>query len=208
MADAAGVHRRTVGRNGHGHRRDDRALDDDLQRAGDAATVALEGAGAVDAHAISRACSWASAAARSSALMILGYAYYRVAGEAYALVSIGLVSFAAVAQFAPAMLGGMYWKGGTRAGAIAGLAAGFIVWGYTLLLPSFAKSGWLPITFIDQGLFGLAFLKPQQLFGPTTARPDCAFAVLEHARESGRLCRRVAVRPAERERAHAGAAVR
>ena len=55
--------------------------------------------------------------------MILGYAYYRVAGEAYALVSIGLVSFAAVAQFAPAMLGGMYWKGGTRTGAIVGLVA-------------------------------------------------------------------------------------
>ncbi len=103
--------------------------------------------------------------------MILGYAYYRVAGEAYALVSIGLVSFAAVAQFAPAMLGGMYWKGGTRAGAIAGLTAGFIVWGYTLLLPSFAKSGWLPLTFIEQGLFGLALLKPQQLFGPTTLDP-------------------------------------
>src|SRR2546423_11796270 len=50
-------------------------------------------------------------------LMMLGYGYYRAAGEAYALVSIGLVSFAAVAQFAPAMLGGMYWTGGTLAGA-------------------------------------------------------------------------------------------
>ena len=99
------------------------------------------------------------------ALMILGYAYYRVAGEAYALVSIGLVSFAAVAQFAPAMLGGMYWKGGTRTGAIVGLALGFLVWAYTLLLPSFAKSGWLPISFVEQGLFGIALLKPQQLFG-------------------------------------------
>jgi len=98
-------------------------------------------------------------------LMILGYAYYRAAGEAYALVSIGLVSFAAVAQFAPAMLGGMYWKGGTRAGAIAGLTLGFLVWVYTLLLPSFAKSGWLPLSFVDQGLFGIALLKPQQLFG-------------------------------------------
>ncbi len=98
-------------------------------------------------------------------LMILGYAYYRLAGEAYALVSIGLVSFAAVAQFAPAMLGGMYWKGGTRTGAIVGLALGFIVWAYTLLLPSFAKSGWLPISFLEQGLFGIALFKPQQLFG-------------------------------------------
>ena len=98
-------------------------------------------------------------------LMILGYAYYRAAGEAYALVSIGLVSFAAVAQFAPAMLGGMYWKGGTRSGAIVGLVAGFAVWAYTLLLPSFAKSGWLPIAFVEQGPLGIALLKPQQLFG-------------------------------------------
>ena len=98
-------------------------------------------------------------------LMMLGYAYYRVAGEAYALVSIGLVSFAAVAQFAPAMLGGMYWKQGTRAGALSGLSLGFALWLYTLLLPSFAKSGWLPISFIEQGPFGIALLKPLQLFG-------------------------------------------
>jgi Na+/proline symporter/signal transduction histidine kinase len=98
-------------------------------------------------------------------LMILGYAYYRAAGEAYALVAIGLISFAAVAQFAPAMLGGMYWKGGTRAGAIAGLTLGFLVWAYTLALPSFAKSGWLPLDFVEQGLFGIGLLKPQQLFG-------------------------------------------
>jgi Na+/proline symporter/nitrogen-specific signal transduction histidine kinase len=98
-------------------------------------------------------------------LMILGYAYYRVAGEAYALVAIGLVSFAAVAQFAPAMLGGMYWKGATRAGASIGLTLGFVVWGYTLLLPSFAKSGWLPLSFVEQGLLGVGMLKPQQLFG-------------------------------------------
>jgi Na+/proline symporter/nitrogen-specific signal transduction histidine kinase len=98
-------------------------------------------------------------------LMMLGYAYYRVAGEAYALVSIGLVSFAAVAQFAPAMLGGMYWKQGTHAGALTGLVLGFALWAYTLLLPSFAKSGWLPISFIEQGPWGIAWLKPLALFG-------------------------------------------
>jgi Na+/proline symporter len=54
-------------------------------------------------------------------VLLLGYLYFHLAGEAYALVSIGLISFAAVAQFAPALLGGMYWKGGTRDGALAGL---------------------------------------------------------------------------------------
>jgi Na+/proline symporter/signal transduction histidine kinase len=97
----------------------------------------------------------------------LGYLYFRVAGEAYALVSIGLISFAAVAQFAPVVIGGLFWKGGTREGALAGLAAGFVLWGYTLLLPSFAKSGWLPDGFIAHGLFGNELLRPQHLFGLT-----------------------------------------
>jgi Na+/proline symporter/nitrogen-specific signal transduction histidine kinase len=98
-------------------------------------------------------------------ILLLGYIYFRAAGEAYALVGIGLISFAAVAQFAPAIFGGIYWKGGTRRGAIAGLLAGFVVWTYTLLLPSFAKSGWLSLDFIREGLFGMTLLKPQQLFG-------------------------------------------
>ncbi len=99
------------------------------------------------------------------AVILLGYLYFRLAGEAYALVAIGLISFAAVAQFAPAVIGGIYWKGATRAGALAGLTAGFIVWLYTLLLPSFAKSGWLPIGFLEHGPFGIALLKPYALFG-------------------------------------------
>jgi Na+/proline symporter/nitrogen-specific signal transduction histidine kinase len=98
-------------------------------------------------------------------ILVLGYLYFYLAGEAYALVSIGLISFSAVAQFAPAIIGGIFWKGGTRTGAVCGLAAGFVVWLYTLLLPSFAKSGWLPISFLSQGMFGIDLLKPQQLFG-------------------------------------------
>ncbi|CAN7701381.1 sensor histidine kinase [Variovorax sp. LjRoot290] len=99
------------------------------------------------------------------AILLLGYLYYRVAGEDYALVSIGLISFAAVAQFAPPMLAGMYWKGGTRHGALAGLGAGFVLWAWTLMLPSIAKSGWIPAGYIDQGPFGVAWLRPEQLLG-------------------------------------------
>ncbi len=98
-------------------------------------------------------------------LLLLGYLYFRIAGEAYALVSIGLISFAAVAQFAPALLGGMFWKGGTRAGALAGLGAGFALWTYTLMLPSIAKSGWLSTQFMTEGLFGITLLRPEQLLG-------------------------------------------
>jgi Na+/proline symporter/nitrogen-specific signal transduction histidine kinase len=101
------------------------------------------------------------------AIMLMGYLYYLLAGEAYALVSIGLISFAAVAQFAPVVIGGMYWKGGTRQGALLGLTAGFAVWLYTLLLPAFAKSGWVSATFVDAGPWGIALLKPTELFGLT-----------------------------------------
>jgi Na+/proline symporter/nitrogen-specific signal transduction histidine kinase len=99
------------------------------------------------------------------AILLLGYLYFHLAGEAYALVSIGLISFAAVAQFAPALLGGMYWKGGTRRGALAGLGLGFVFWAYTLMLPSLAKSGWLPDAFLQQGLFGLVWLRPEAFLG-------------------------------------------
>ncbi|MGA8052498.1 MAG: histidine kinase dimerization/phospho-acceptor domain-containing protein, partial [Burkholderiales bacterium] len=98
-------------------------------------------------------------------ILLLGYGYFRFAGEAYALVAIGLISFAAVAQFAPPILAGLYWKGGTRAGALAGLAAGFALWAYTLFLPSLARSGWLPSGFVESGPFGVAWLKPYALFG-------------------------------------------
>lgn len=98
-------------------------------------------------------------------ILLLGYLYFRLAGEAYALVSIGLISFAAVAQFAPVVLGGIFWKGGSRRGALAGLCAGFAVWLYTLLLPAFARSGWLPMTLLNQGPFGIELLKPLALFG-------------------------------------------
>ena len=100
-------------------------------------------------------------------ILLLGYLYFRLAGEAYALVSIGLISFAAVAQFAPVVLGGIFWKGGTRLGALVGLSAGFAVWLYTLLLPALARSDWLPIRFIEDGPFGVALLKPLELFGLT-----------------------------------------
>jgi len=98
-------------------------------------------------------------------VLLLGYGYFRVAGEAPALVSLGLVSFAAVAQIAPALIGGLFWKRGTRDGAVAGLLAGFAIWTYTLLLPTLTESGWLPRGFLTDGPFGIALLRPHELFG-------------------------------------------
>ncbi len=110
---------------------------------------------------------------RGSILLVLslGYLYFHFIGGSYALVSIGLLSFAAVAQFAPAILGGLYWKGATRIGAASGLTAGFAVWIYALLVPSFARSGWIDAAFIADGPFAIGWLRPYALFGVELGDP-------------------------------------
>ncbi|MGN6158839.1 MAG: ATP-binding protein [Devosia sp.] len=97
-------------------------------------------------------------------VMVLGYLYMRHDSSEVALVSIGLMSFVAVAQFAPALLGGLFWRGATKAGAIAGISLGFLVWCYTLLIPSFTHEP-LVAAFITRGPLGIGLLRPYGLFG-------------------------------------------
>ncbi len=120
---AVRLHRRAVGGDRHDHRRDDRARDHGLQRSRHAAAAAPRPAASVRAPGPDRRCCSRSAAAPSSSCMLLGYAYVRLIGESYALVTIGLVSFVAAMQFVPAIVGGVLWKGATRLGALAGLSA-------------------------------------------------------------------------------------
>ncbi len=98
-------------------------------------------------------------------LMLLSYCVYRLIGNSAALAAIGLLSFAAMAQFAPALIGGMTWRRATARGVLGGLIAGVAIWTYTLLLPSLARAGWLPQAFVLEGPFGIAALRPQQLLG-------------------------------------------
>jgi Na+/proline symporter/signal transduction histidine kinase/CheY-like chemotaxis protein len=97
-------------------------------------------------------------------VLLLAFLYYHSAGDAQ-LAQIGLLSFAAVAQFGPAFFGGLFWQRATARGAIAGLVAGVCVWAYTLLLPSFVAAGLLDRAILDLGLFGIEALRPQALFG-------------------------------------------
>ncbi|TAK48485.1 MAG: hybrid sensor histidine kinase/response regulator [Xanthobacteraceae bacterium] len=97
-------------------------------------------------------------------MLLFGYLYYRSSGGAQ-LASIGLLSFAAVAQFAPAFFGGLFWRRATSAGAIAGMAAGFAVWGYTLFLPTFADAGFISQSVLLHGPAGIGVLRPNALFG-------------------------------------------
>ncbi|MDW4496848.1 sensor histidine kinase [Sulfitobacter sp. D35] len=105
-------------------------------------------------------------ARRLSILVIiaLGYVYYRASGGSGALAAIGLISFAGVAQFLPAAVGGIFWRGATRAGALAGLVTGFAVWVYAMLLPSFGPGALMGEALLSQGPWGIGWLRPQQLF--------------------------------------------
>ncbi|HVV40010.1 MAG TPA: PAS domain-containing hybrid sensor histidine kinase/response regulator [Nitrobacter sp.] len=98
------------------------------------------------------------------AMMIMAYLYYRALGNAQ-LAAIGLLSFAAIAQFAPAFFGGLLWRRATARGAIGGMLIGFAVWVYTLFLPSFIDGTTAGIQFLKEGPFGIEALRPQALLG-------------------------------------------
>ena len=98
-------------------------------------------------------------------VILAAFAYERTFGQAYELVSIGLTSFAAVVQLAPAVLGGLYWRRASTWGALAGMVAGFSTWGYTLVVPMFVRTGWLPTTLLTEGPWGIGLLRPEALLG-------------------------------------------
>lgn len=99
------------------------------------------------------------------AILFLAYLYVYIIASNRELVSIGLVSFTAVSQFAPSVFGGMFWKGATKSGAIWGLAVGFVIWAITLPIPTLAEQNVLNPYFIENGYFGISWLKPYNLFG-------------------------------------------
>jgi len=85
-------------------------------------------------------------------ITLAAYAYFRAIQSGVPLASIGLLSFSAVAQFAPAMLIGLYWRGATRVGAIFGLSVGVAAWFFLMLLPSLSTpSGEMPQVSFNQG---------------------------------------------------------
>jgi hypothetical protein len=97
--------------------------------------------------------------------VFLGYTFAVTIGEYYSLVDIGLKSFEAVTIFAPSMLLGLYWKGGNKKGAIAGIIAGFSVWIYTLLIPALMRAGIIEPRGVMAAIFNSRLLNPTALFG-------------------------------------------
>ncbi len=106
-------------------------------------------------------CKWAAVAL----VVVLSYGFERLIGQAFMLANIGMISFAAAFQFAPAIVGGMFWRQANKWGALAGLSAGFFVWLYTLLLPALIRVGWFSRSILEAGPWGIAALNPECLFG-------------------------------------------
>ncbi len=104
-------------------------------------------------------------------VLFLAYAFYVLISKGFPLVSIGLTSFAAVLQLAPAILGGLFWTKANKKGAIMGMIAGFTIWFMTLFIPLFAEAGVIDPTFLKEGYYGVSFLKPHNLFGIENVTP-------------------------------------
>ncbi|RTY92899.1 sodium:proline symporter [Flavobacterium sp. RSP46] len=98
-------------------------------------------------------------------LIIVAYAIYRIFILDYSLVSIGLVAFVVIAQLAPSFFGAIFWKRGSKNGAITGILLGFITCFYTLLVPYAIGITESTSLFIQEGPWGIELLKPFQLFG-------------------------------------------
>ncbi len=121
-------------------------------------------------------------------LALAAFAYYRTIESGVPLASIGLLSFSAAAQFAPAMLIGIYWQGASRMGAIWGLSLGVGSWFIWLLLPSFTSIGLLenlldiiPSMSFNQGAAFSLILNASAIFIISLIKPDKEFPVVAGA---------------------------
>lgn len=104
-------------------------------------------------------------------LLVLAYGFHHALGAGYGLVSIGLIAFAAVAQLVPALILGIFWREANLAGAFGGIVAGILVWALTLIVPALANNGVLDPAVLSDGLFGIALLRPEALFGLSGLQP-------------------------------------
>jgi len=98
-------------------------------------------------------------------ILLLGFIYFSLTARSDALAPIGLISFAGVAQFLPAMIAALYWREATLKGAFSGILSGSVIWAWTLFLPSFESSSAAVAALMQAGPWGLGFLRPQALFG-------------------------------------------
>lgn len=128
-------------------------------------------------------------------IILAGFGFYLLLEKNQGLVQLGLISFVAVAQFLPGVIGLIYWRRATRAGFIVGLAGGGAVWAVTLLLPLLESSGlinsgigsvfpifkeesdpWSSPTLWSLSINSLLFVVASLLTRPSEAEQDAATA--------------------------------
>ena len=98
-------------------------------------------------------------------ILILGFFYFSLTGDSDALAPIGLISFAGVAQFLPAIMAGLYWREASLRGAASGVFIGFLIWAWTMFLPSFETVSPFVAQLMAEGPWGIAWLRPEHMFG-------------------------------------------
>lgn len=77
-------------------------------------------------------------------VLFLAWLYFQAIDRASGLAAIGLTSFAALAQLAPALFGAVLWREGHARGAVAGILVGVAVWAVFLALPQVGAAMGLP----------------------------------------------------------------
>ncbi|MGB3467185.1 MAG: ATP-binding protein, partial [Cyclobacteriaceae bacterium] len=111
-------------------------------------------------------------------IMLLAYLYYILIASKYSIVTTGVISFVGVVQLAPAAILGMYWRHGSRKGALSGIITGSAIWGYMLITPHLISLGWLPETLQTDGLLGLSILRPHGFLGLTEYSPEISCFII------------------------------
>jgi Na+/proline symporter/nitrogen-specific signal transduction histidine kinase len=96
-------------------------------------------------------------------IVFLAYWYFKTISDFFTLVSIGMTAFVAIVQFAPSVIGGIYWKKGNQNGAINGLLLGVIIWIFTLIIPSIFANSTGEISYVFKPIF--EFFSPFKING-------------------------------------------
>ncbi len=105
-------------------------------------------------------------------LIIIAYFFYVKFSVQLSLYSIGLISFVIIAQLAPSFFMGLTWRRGTARGAEIGILVGLAIVFYTLFLPIISQVVMPNVKFVEEGLFGYAWLQPTHLFGLDYLTPE------------------------------------
>ncbi|MCP4984041.1 MAG: PAS domain S-box protein [Gammaproteobacteria bacterium] len=71
----------------------------------------------------------------------IGYFFYLVQQHNPGLAGLGLISFVAVAQCLPGVVGLLYWPRANKNGFICGLLVGAAIWVFTLFVPLIERAG-------------------------------------------------------------------